>query len=331
MTLLSDFNAFLSNNNLKANISPQVLNEIAQYAKLVNNLDSRSELTEAQADKRKKIVDQYKNAVNRIFSDNPHLYYYASDIFQHVFDKYSQTNLKLAKTKDEVLVLADSKKTIGLKHAIQQDYNIYQMPALEWAHRNNKTIEGISALEWSYRNDVKIEGKSAFLYAVENLGVNQDELLKWFITSDIEIEGISAIKWAVKNDVKIGGESAVKLAVKNNIEISGKPAFLYAVEDLGKNEEKILKYAIKNDVAIGGKPALEWAFMNDKTINDMQAMEFATTNNANVGCVNVMDWIEKNIDRLLAAKDSVNREVVGKHTRKISEQQNTATQSIQTR
>ena len=134
---------------------------------------------------------------------------------------------------------------------------------------------------------------------LKDLGKNQDKIFEW----------------AVKNDINIGGEPAIKLAVKNDIVIDGKPAFLYAAEDLGKNEEKILKYAIKNDVNIDGKPALEWAFLNDKAIAGKPPMEYATSINVSVGGMDLMDWVDKNADRLLTEKAS-KETVVGKHTAK---------------
>ena len=195
--------------------------------------------------------------------------------------------------------------------ASEQDLQINGMDPVLYCLQNDLKIDGQKAIKWAVKNDLEIDGKPAFLYAVEDLGQSKDKL----------------VKWAVKNDIKIRGESAIKLTVKHDEIIDGKPAFLYAVEDLGKKEESVLKYAIKNDVAIGGVPALEWAFINDKIIDGKQAMEFATTNNVNVNGTSVMDWIDKNADRLLAEKDGINREVVGKHTRRISEQSST-TKSI---
>jgi hypothetical protein len=165
---------------------------------------------------------------------------------------------------------------------------------------NNYKLNGESAIKWAVRNDVRIDDKPAFLYAVEDLGKNQDKLFNW----------------AVRNDIKIGGESAIKLAVKNDIEIDGKPAFIYAVEDLGKNQEAILKYAIKNDINIAGKPALEWAFLNDINIAGKPPMEYATNINATVGKIDLMEWINKNADRLLSEKGPSER-AVGRHTEKV--------------
>ncbi|MFK7761177.1 MAG: hypothetical protein AB8B46_03540 [Candidatus Midichloriaceae bacterium] len=180
---------------------------------------------------------------------------------------------------------------------------------------NGYKVDGVPAIKWAIKNDIEIDGKPAFLYAVEDLGKNQDKIFEW----------------AVKNDINIGGQPAIKIAVKSDVEISGKPAFLYAVEDLGKNEEKILKYAIKNDVNIAGKPALEWAFLNDKTIAGKAPMEYATNINAKVGGMDLMDWVDKNADRLLSEK-APKETVVGKHTEKVYKDSNlAASQSVKVR
>ncbi|WHA04755.1 hypothetical protein N3Z17_05920 [Candidatus Bandiella numerosa] len=165
---------------------------------------------------------------------------------------------------------------------------------------NKYKLNGESAIKWAVRNDVEIDGKPAFIYAVEDLGNDQDKLFKW----------------AVKNDININGVLAIKLAVKNDIEIDGKPALVYAVEDLGKNQNTMLKYAIKNDINIAGKPAVEWAFLNDKTIDGKAPMEYATNINATVGGMDLMEWVGKNADRLVGEKTPSER-VVGRHTEKV--------------
>jgi hypothetical protein len=358
MSLLSDFNEFLSNNELESNVTPQVLNEIEKYAKL--------------ADRREVIADMYKVAVERIFLDNKNLLPFAQDIFENVFDQYAGTNAKLNAVKDNVIRMASNDRSTNrsaessesfindikeailandmptgekpmleyfmenanqlveegvitlddlidvIDFALKNDVKVGQnnTPAMvlvnEWEKSNGREgefakhaisngykVDGVSAIKWAVKDDIVIDGKPAFLYAVEDLGKNQDKIFEW----------------AVKNDINIGGEPAIKLAVKNDIVIDGKPAFLYAAEDLGKNEEKILKYAIKNDVNIDGKPALEWAFLNDKAIAGKPPMEYATSINVSVGGMDLMDWVDKNADRLLTEKAS-KETVVGKHTAK---------------
>jgi len=248
-----------------------------------------------------------------------------------------------------------------IKWAIDNNLNINGKSAIEWAIEKDLKVDGKSAfsyavedlgknqgklLEHVINNDLKVDGKSAFSYAVEDLGKNQGKLLKYAIDNDLIIDDKPAflyavedlgknkdelLKYAVDNDIKIGGESAIKLAVKSDEKINGKPAFLYAVEDLGKNEEKILKYAIKNDINIAGKPALEWAVLNDKTIAGESPVAYAHSINVKVAGMDLMDWVDKNVDRLLSKK-APKEMVVGRHTEKVYKDSNlAASQSVKVR
>jgi hypothetical protein len=136
----------------------------------------------------------------------------------------------------------------------------------------------------------EVQGQEILEY-VKSKGI-EEKILLYALDKDHEIAGIDPVKWAIDNDLRINGKKAIE-------------------------------WAVKNDLEIDGKLALEWAFINDKTIGGKQAMEFATINNVNVGGVSVMDWVDKNADRLIAAKDGTNREVVGEHTRRVSKQQST--------
>jgi hypothetical protein len=362
MTLLSDFNDFLLKNDLESSVTPQVLNEIEKYAKLADRREVIADMYKVAVERIFKdnehllpyAQDIFESVFDKYTGTNAKLNAVKDSVIDMASgDKATERSGSFVNELKEAILANDlpagekpvfesfmeSASTFVeegsitlddlidiIDFALKNDVKVGQdnTPAIvlvnEWEKSNKREgefakhaisngykVDGVPAIKWAIKNDIEIDGKPAFLYAVEDLGKNQDKIFEW----------------AVKNDINIGGDPAIKIAVKNDIEINGKPAFLYAVEDLGKNEEKILRYAIKNDVNIAGKPGLEWAFLNDKTVAGKPPMEYATSINVSVGGMDLMDWVDKNADRLLSEK-APKETVVGKHTEKVHNDSNLA-------
>ena len=97
------------------------------------------------------------------------------------------------------------------------------------------------------KNDEKINGKSAFLYAVEDLGKNEEKILKYAIKNDINIAGKPALEWAILNDKTIAGESPAAYAHSINVKVGGM--------DLGdwaeKNADRIMDKKASKEAVVG--------------------------------------------------------------------------------
>lgn len=112
---------------------------------------------------------------------------------------------------------------------------------------NKYKLNGESAIKWAVRNDVEIDGKPAFIYAVEDLGKNENTMLKYAIKNDINIAGKPAVEWAFLNDKKIDGKAPMEYATNINAKVGGEDL----MEWVGKNADRLLGEKTPSEKAVG--------------------------------------------------------------------------------
>ncbi len=235
MTLKDDFMLFLQENDLEANVTGQVLSEIERYAKLYG--------------KRDKLVDTYRSAVERIFSDNPHLYSYAGDIFESCFDKYTKGNKKLEEVKDSVLLEAQQYPMKASSVTMER--------VKEQVAQNVILPNGQSVFEFFVRDAEESMQEGVFTaaqiidvinYALENdvkVGSHKIPALELIVDWEAAAGRSIFLKYAVDNNLQASGEPAIMWAIKNDVKVDNRPAVVYASEelgeDVGKHTERILQ------------------------------------------------------------------------------------------
>jgi hypothetical protein len=112
---------------------------------------------------------------------------------------------------------------------------------------NKYKLNGESAIKWAVRNDVEIDGKPAFIYAVEDLGKNENTMLKYAIKNDINIAGKPAVEWAFLNDKKIDGKAPMEYATNINATVGG----MDLMEWVGKNADRLVGEKTPSERVVG--------------------------------------------------------------------------------
>ena len=134
-----------------------------------------------------------------------------------------------------------------VKHAIDNKYKLNGESAIKWAVKNDININGVPAIKLAVKNDIEIDGKPAFVYAVEDLGKNQNTMLKYAIKNGINIAGKPAVEWAFLNDKKIDGKAPMEYATNINATVGG----MDLMEWVGKNADRLVGEKTPSERVVG--------------------------------------------------------------------------------